>query len=233
MVSRSVLVILSVGSMILSVFASADPWKDESGHGYHANTYHKHKHRNKHAGYGPPPWAPAHGYRNKQGNSDHQDVQKTVWYDSPQVEFLLTSEKIGIATGNCNREVIGAVMGGVIGGTIGNKASNQGAKTIGTIAGSLIGAVVGKEIGRNMDGSDAQCANQALERSPDSKAVTWDNPDTGHRYSIIPYQTYQQDDGRYCRKYRAAINDGSNTTKYYVDTACRNDDGVWEKLPPS
>jgi surface antigen len=233
MVLRSILILLSVVGMVLSAFANADPWKDESGHGYLVNKHQQYKHRNKHSAYGPPPWAPAYGNRGKQRENDHRADSDTVWYDSPQVEFLLASQKIGIETGNCNRQVVAAVMGGVIGGAIGNKASSRGNKTIGTIAGSLIGLVAGKEIGRTMDNADAQCTNQALERSPDGQAVTWDNPDTGHRYSVIPYATYQQDDGHYCRKYRAAINTGSNTTKYYADTACRTDDGVWEKLPSS
>ena len=227
MVLRRVLVILCAGSMVLSVLASADPWKDEPGHGYQA---HKH-HKNKHADKGPPPWAPAHGYRNNQRDDDHRNEPAKAWYDSPQVEFLLTSQKIGIDSGNCNREVVGTVMGGVIGGVIGNKTASRGNKTIGTVAGSLIGVVLGKEIGRNMDNADAQCTNQALERAPNGQTVTWDNPDTGNRYSVIPYETYRQDDGRYCRKYRAAINASSNTTKYYADTACRSDDGVWETLP--
>jgi surface antigen len=236
MVLRSVLVLWFAGSMVLSVAASADPRKDESGHGYHANKDHKNKHQNKHAAYGPPPWAPAHGYRGKHRENDRHGQPDTVWYDSPQVEFLLASQKIGIDTGKCNREVVGAVMGGVIGGVIGNKVSHRSDRTssdrtIGTIAGSLIGVVVGKEIGRNMDNADAQCTNQALERAPNGQSVTWDNPETGHRYSVIPYETYRQDDGRYCRKYRAAINASSNTTKYYADTACRSDDGVWETLP--
>jgi surface antigen len=230
MVLRSVLVVLCAASLVLSVPASADPWKDESGRGNHANKHHKNKHRNKHAEHGPPPWAPAHGYRGTQ-RDDHQNEPTKAWYDSPQVEFLLTSQKIGIDSGNCNREVVGAVMGGVIGGVIGNKVSSRDNKTVGTIAGSLIGVVVGKEIGRNMDNADAQCTNQALERAPNGQPVSWDNPDTGNRYSVIPYETYQQDDGRYCRKYRAAISGGSNTTKYFADTACRGDDGVWERLP--
>jgi surface antigen len=231
MVLRSVLVILCTGSMVFGVPASADPWKDESGHGYHANKHHKNKHRNKHAKQGPPPWAPAHGYRGKQRDNDYQNESAKAWYDSPQVEFLLTSQKIGIDSGNCNREVVGAVMGGVIGGVIGNKVSSRDNKTIGTVTGLLIGVVAGKEIGRNMDNADAQCTNEALERAPNGKAVTWDNPDTGHRYSVTPYETYRQEDGRYCRKYRAAINAGTNTTKYYADTACRTDEGMWETLP--
>jgi surface antigen len=236
MVSRRVLVILCASCLVFSLAAGADPWKDESGHGRHGEKHHKHKHRhkhrNKHAEYGPPPWAPAHGYRGKHYDHDYEEEPAQVRYESPQVEFVLASQKIGIDTGNCNREAVGAVMGGVIGGVIGNQAAGRDKRTIGTIAGSLIGLVVGKEIGRSMDNADAQCTNQALERAPDGQAITWDNPNTGHRYSVTPYETYRQDDGRYCRKYRAAVNAGSNT-KYYGETACRTVDGVWERLPPS
>ena len=229
---RSVLVVLCAVCIMLSFPAGADPWKDESDHGYYGNKHYNNKHLNQHAEAGPPPWAPAQGYRHKQGDNDHEDEPPKVWYDSPQVEFLLASQKIGINTGKCSREVVGAIVGGVIGGLIGNKVSGQDNRTIGTIAGSLIGVVVGKEIGRDMDNADAQCTSQALERAPDGQAITWDNPTTGNRYSVIPYETYRQEDGRYCRKYRVAVNAGSST-KYYGDTACRTGAGVWETLPSS
>jgi surface antigen len=242
MFSRSVLVLLCAVGIVLSLPAGADPWKDESGHGHHRHKHHKHhkhKHRYKHEEHGPPPWAPAYGYREQHGrDSDdyrddyddgYEERQEAVQQDTPQVEFVATSQKIGIDTGKCNREVVGAVMGGLIGGAIGNTAIRDN-RTLGTIAGTLIGIVVGKEIGRNMDKADAQCVNQALERAQDGQAVTWNNPNTGYRYSLTPYQTYQRNDGHYCRKYRAVVKTGSHTQNYR-EAACRNNDGVWERLP--
>ncbi len=50
---------------------------------------------------GPPPWAPAHGYRRKMGTA----------YASPY----------GIGLGRCNRKEISGVLGGVAGGSIGSR----------------------------------------------------------------------------------------------------------------
>ena len=234
----------------------ADPWKDESGHGYQKNKHYKQKHKEKHKNkqkreyeyeveykveghdQGPPPWAPAHGYRRKH-HHDHerteiivnvptQQEDRYVEHDSPHVEFGLASQKIGITSGTCNRETIGAVMGGIVGGVIGNKTSSDKNKTIGTLAGAVIGVVLGKELGRSMDKTDAQCTGQALERARDGQAVVWNNPETGHNYSVTPYKTYQQKDGRYCRKYNATIKDGGKAQQY-AEIACRNQDGVWER----
>lgn len=235
-------------SIVLASPVVADPWKDESGHGYQKNGHYKQKHKkkNKHKReyevqnnyQGPPPWAPAHGYRRKQHDNGertevvvnvpvHED-DRYIKHDSPHVEFELASQKIGIVTGTCNRETIGAVMGGIVGGVIGNKASSRDNKTLGTLAGALVGVVLGKELGRSMDKEDTQCTGQALERARDGQTVVWDNPETGQRYSVTPYRTFQKNDGRYCRNYNASVKDDSNES-LYKETACRNEAGVWEK----
>ena len=54
---------------------------------------------------GPPPWAPAHGWRRKHA----QDYE--AGYVIPD---------LGIELGRCNRDVIGAVIGGAAGGAIGS-----------------------------------------------------------------------------------------------------------------
>jgi len=230
MMYRGSLVVLCAVSIVVSFSAIAEPWMDESNHEYHGNLQYKNNHLSKHAA---PPWAPQHGHSLKEGNNnDHEDGPAKVWYDSPQVKFLLASQKIGIDTGKCNRGVARAIVGGDIGGVIGNKVSDQDNRTVGAIAASLIGVVVGKEISRNMGKADVLCTNQVLERAPDGQTITWDDPNTGNRYLVIPYETYRQNNGRYCRKYRAAVNAGA-TTKFYGETACRTEDGVWKRLPPS
>lgn len=245
---RRVMVFLCACGLAFSFSVSAAPWHDDSGPGYNSNKPHKHKHKKgksrdngRYAEKGPPPWAPAHGYRRKQQEDGYREEHREIVvhtevrdddryreHESPEVEFEMASQKIGISSGTCNREAIGAVMGGIIGGVIGNKTASGDKKTLATIAGSLIGVVVGKEIGRKMDNEDAHCTNQALERAQDGQTIAWENPETGQQYSVTPYETYQQDDGRYCRKYRAVV-EGDSRTKRYGETACRTDDGVWEK----
>ena len=80
MVFRSILVMFCVGGLALSLAASADPGKDQSGNGYHEYVFYKYKHQKKRANQGPPPWAPAHGYRDK-----HAPAKKMKAWNSPRV----------------------------------------------------------------------------------------------------------------------------------------------------
>ena len=75
---------------------AAPPW--QRGHQYEARNY---------AG-GPPPWAPAHGWRRKHAH----------YYEHAPVYAV---PDLGIELGRCNRDVIGAVIGGVAGGVIGSQ----------------------------------------------------------------------------------------------------------------
>jgi len=230
--------------LVAALPASADPWKHESGNGYHRKGEkhgHNREHRDRHEhtahydehyryrGYraqgGPPPWAPAHGYRRK-ANDDTRGG-RYARRDADEVGFETASDKIGIPSGHCNRQVIGTVLGGIVGGVIGNNVSSEENKRLGTVAGAIVGAVIGNKIGRNMDNTDGRCTNQALERAPDGQVVAWKNPETGYRYSVTPYKTYRRDDGRYCRDYKFTA--AKRDTRKYRETACRSDNGVWEK----
>ncbi|MEJ2399646.1 MAG: RT0821/Lpp0805 family surface protein [Gammaproteobacteria bacterium] len=143
------------------------------------------------------------------------------------VNFRATTDRIGISSGRCNREVVGTVVGGVVGGIIGHNVIHTRDKNLATVAGALIGAVVGHQIGRNMDNADVNCTNQVLERAPDGKVVRWKNPNNGYQYSIKPYKSYRRADGHYCRDYIAVVQ-GDKTHKYR-EVACRTDKGVWKQ----
>ncbi len=251
MMLRNLQVFIIAAGILVGLPAVADPpWKDESGHGYGHGQEYKHKHSHKHRydreddddGYayrdqgGPPPWAPAHGYRRHHRHEHERTVvvvdpsarDEVVYDDRPaaEVDFRTTSDQIGITSGQCNRKVVGTVVGGIVGGVVGQNLASHKDKQLGTVAGVLIGAIVGNQIGRNMDNADANCTNQALERAPDGQVVRWQNPDTGYRYAVTPYKTYQRNDGRYCRDYTTVV-EGSKTSKY-TQTSCRTDQGVWE-----
>jgi surface antigen len=144
--------------------------------------------------------------------------------NEPEMDFQTGSAAIGITAGTCKREKVGAVMGGIIGGVIANKTSSGKHKAFKTLVGTIFGAVIGKEVGKNMDNEDAACTHQALERARDGQAISWNNPDTGQRYQVTPYQTYQRKDGSYCRKYDALIGE-----KNYRETACRTEQGDWQR----
>lgn len=248
MMLRAIQVLIIATGILFGLSAAADPWKDEAGQGYHhERDWHKHKrwHKDRYdredeaeedddneEGYrhrvGPPPWAPAYGYR----RMHHDDrAERDDGYDQDRdraaVEFKAASDRIGISSGQCNRAAVGTVVGGIVGGVIGHNLLHTRDKNLATVAGVLIGAVVGNRIGRNMDNADVNCTNQILERAPDGQVVRWKNPDSGYQYSITPYKTYKRADGRYCRDYIAVVR--RDKVSKYREVACRTEKGIWKQ----
>lgn len=210
---------------VVLVFAGtvgADPWKDESGYTrYEAPKGFQHG--------GPPPWAPAHGYRAKHKSKHRHRGHAPEYEEEFDDHEHDLAEAFGILSGTCNREAIGAVIGGVVGGVAGSRVGKGDGKTAATIAGTVIGVIVGGRVGRAMDEGDEQCTGQVLELAADWQAVAWWNPGTATRYRVTPTKTYRAD-GRYCRDYqviRATPDRGSDQTS---GTACRNQDGTWQML---
>lgn len=143
---------LSAAMIFVSTLSAAiaDPWKDESGHGHHVRwgppdeIVHYEERRG-----GPPPWAPAHGYRRE--HSGHP-----TYHRHPQATYRYSTD-FGIGHGTCNRHAVGALLGGVAGGVAGAQIGKGDGKTAATIAGTLLGVLVGSHIGRSMDQADRYC----------------------------------------------------------------------------
>lgn len=198
----------------LPLAVGADPWKDESGHGYKPPHAYGHQHREREGG--PPPWAPAHGYRGKQGKGRGHDDEV----------YVTISREIGIPQGTCRREVIGSIVGGVIGGVIGARVGEHNDnEALGTVAGTVIGILVGREVGRSMDQADQQCTGQALERAAEGQTISWRNDQTGVRFQVTPTRTYRLGE-RHCRDYITRAEKGAASTEL-KGSACRNPDGSW------
>lgn len=174
--------------------------------------------RHAHRG-GPPPWAPAHGYRAKQGYHYHVA-------DLPYIERL-PALPLDLGVGRCNREVLGRLAGGAIGGLAGAQIGDGRGRLAAVAAGTLIGVLLGGEVGRTMDRADALCADQAFEHAPDGQAITWSSEDGRERYQIVPQDTIHGGDGRYCREYTARSTVGGRLVTTY-GTACRQSDGAWK-----
>lgn len=169
-----------------------------------------------HAG-GPPPWAPAHGYRSHNGG--YYGGSSGIAYAAPY----------GISGGHCNRKEVGILIGAIGGGLIGSKVAGKGDKTLGIIGGAILGAVIGGKIGNSMDKADQNCVGQTLEHAPDSQNVQWTNPDNGASYEVTPVRTYQDQNQRYCREYQTISTvDGRRQETY--GTACRDDGGSWQLM---
>lgn len=234
--------------------ANADPGRDEAQGGYGENCY-EHKGKIKcrggrgngrgregeyvatgggHAAGGPPPWAPAHGWRRKHGGGEYsyraEDDYRIV--EENDVRAVVTNGTatvdVGIDHGTCNREAIGTVLGGVIGGVIGNQVGKDGNREAATILGAVVGGVVGNRIGDKMDKADQHCTGQVLEQAPDRKAVHWADAEGKGEYSITPLRTYRSD-GRDCRDYIARFK-GPSGLESEQASACRTGDGAWQKV---
>jgi len=172
----------------------------------------KYAHRDfQHVKGGPPPWAPAHGYRRKHGG------ERTA-YVAP----------FGIDAGTCNRALLGAALGGGAGGLIASELVSGSDRTAAIIGGTLAGVLLGGAIGRSLDQLDQRCVGQILEHAPPREAVAWSNPDSGAAYEVTPVSTYQEADGRYCREYQTAITIDGKPERGY-GSACRQPDGSWQR----
>lgn len=161
---------------------------------------------------GPPPWAPAHGYR-----SQHRGGGVQTAYMAPY----------GIAGGHCNRKEVGLIVGGITGGLIGAKITSKKDRAAGIIGGAILGAIVGSTIGKSMDKADHHCVGQTLEHAPDSQTIAWSNPDGGAEYRVTPTRTYQTSSGGYCREYQTISTVNGRSQETY-GTACRQEDGAWK-----
>lgn len=165
----------------------------------------------------PPPWAPAHGWRAKQG---HERVR----YDDRRVEI-----PDYLSGGRCNRETIGRVLGGAAGAAAGSQIGDGNGQIAAVIGGAILGVLIGGDIGRTLDEADQACTGAALEHLPDGRSVAWRDPNDGARYQVTPTQTYQREDGRYCREYQAEATIGGEARQTY-GTACRQPDGDWKLI---
>ena len=132
-----------------------------------------------------------------------------------------TGQKQGLGT------LLGAVAGGIAGAQVGKGRGNL----VATGVGAALGALIGSEIGRSLDRADQlamqHTAQDTLETAPSGTTSTWHNPDSGNMGTITPTQTYQLDDGSYCREFTQTVTIGGRTEEAY-GTACRMPDGSWQ-----
>jgi len=129
-----------------------------------------------------------------------------------------------------NKQGIGTVAGAGLGGLAGSQIGGGKGQLIAVGAGVLIGALVGNSIGASLDKADQaaviRTTQNTLETTPDGRAGTWNNPNSGNHGTVTPTNTYQTASG-YCREFTHTIFIGGKAEKAY-GTACRQPDGTWE-----
>jgi surface antigen len=142
------------------------------------------------------------------------------------IAATLAALVLGACESNPSKEDVGMVSGAVLGGVLGHQIGGGSGNAIATIGGAALGGFVGSRIGRSMDREDQRKTAQALEASPDQRASSWRNPNTGQSYSVTPKRTYEGADGP-CRDFETTTEiDGRKETVH--GTACRQADGNWK-----
>ena len=164
---------------------------------------------------GPPPWAPAHGYRRKAGFYDNLGYR----------DYGLKNPPIDLSLGRCNSEIIGQILGGGLGAVAGSQVGSGNGRLVAVATGAIIGVLVGGEVGRRMDRVDALCVDQALENAPDGETIVWTSDQQD--YALTPTRTVASADGQYCRDYVAESTIGGRPAQTH-GTACRQPDGSWK-----
>lgn len=144
-------------------------------------------------------------------------------------KLILASISASLLLSGCaqvNNEGIGTVTGGVVGGLIGSQFGGGSGKVAAAAGGALLGAYLGGNIGRTMDRLDRMEMQRALETAPTGKAIDWQNPDSGNRYTVRPTRTYYSN-AQPCREYTTRAIIGGKTQEIY-GKACRQTDGSWK-----
>lgn len=136
----------------------------------------------------------------------------------------------GSGGGGISKQTGGAVLGGVGGAVAGSQFGKGKGQLAMTAVGTLLGAFIGSEVGSSLDRADqmyaSQAGQQAFETAPAGRAITWNNPDSGHYGTVTPTRTYEQAPGQYCREYQQSVTVGGEKQQSF-GTACRQPDGSW------
>lgn len=140
-----------------------------------------------------------------------------------------------------NKTTMGTVLGGLGGAAAGGAlfggkhgAIGKGSTTqmLGAVGGGLLGAMAGSSVGKTLDRADQMYANRASQRvvaAPMGEQITWVNPDTGNRGTVVATREGQSAAGEYCREFQQTMTVGGQTQQGY-GTACRSPDGQWRMV---
>ncbi len=144
--------------------------------------------------------------------------------------LIITAMFISLTLGSCantglNKGTQGAGIGAAGGALIGQAI---GRNTEATLIGAAVGTMLGYIVGNEMDKYDRTQLNEAYEFTPSGQTTTWNNPDNGNSYQVVPQPAYQHPSQpeRPCRKAEILATIDGRTEKTYT-TACRNSQGQW------
>lgn len=145
--------------------------------------------------------------------------------------LMITACTDQYGNGPGTKQTVGTLLGAAGGAALGSNIGKGKGNIVGIAAGTLLGAAVGSGIGASLDRADKMYYNQtytrALETSRTGQTVGWQNPDSGNSGSFTPTNTFQNQNGQYCREFTQTIKVGGQSQQGY-GVACRQQDGSWQ-----
>ena len=130
------------------------------------------------------------------------------------ISLVLGASLIACATPSGQGAGAGAVGGGLIGLAAGGGT--------GMVVGAALGSLFGYGVGKSIEERDRREAAYAFEQN---RRITWQNPDTGYSYVVVPTGTIYQG-GEQCRQFTMTADTGQQPQEV-TGTACRQPDGTW------
>lgn len=112
----------------------------------------------------PPPWAPAHGRREKAERHEDGEDRGRIYRGYTGDPW---ADDFGVSTGRCNTDAALAVIGAILGGIAGNA------------------------IGDAIDDRDRACMGHSFEVAPVGRVVEWRNAPAGAVYRVKPLRDLQ------------------------------------------
>lgn len=128
------------------------------------------------------------------------------------------------------KESVGTLGGAAAGGLLGSQIGGGSGKLVATGVGTLLGAFVGREIGSSLDKADQTYAAEAATRAyaaPVGDRITWNNPKSGNRGTVVSTRDGWSSTGNYCREFQQTVVVDGRTEQAY-GTACKQPDGSWK-----
>ena len=149
-----------------------------------------------------------------------------------QVSSLLLVGAMSVSLAACQHSDHKKLLGGAaLGGLVGSKFGDGRGQLLAVGLGTLIGARKAGKDDRSLDSADRahleRITQETLETAPSGQEMTWHNPDSGNKGTVVAQPAYRGASGRYCREFQQTVVIDDEAHNAY-GTACRQPDGNWK-----
>ncbi len=177
-----------------------------------------------------PRWEKSHGHYNK-----HHRKHFRKFHRRPARKVYVERHDHYYGNGGSNQgswlnaQSGGTILGAIVGAAAGTQFGKGKGRVVAILGGAVLGGVLGGEVGRSMQEADRAQTQYALETTPTGQSASWQNPDTGSSYKVVPTRTFKSEDNQDCRDFSTwAVVDGYEEEVH--GTVCRQSDGTWRQM---